>query len=349
MTKIDLITGMLGAGKTTFLKKYAGYWISQGKKIAILENDFGAVNVDRMMLQELQSENCQIETISGGCDADCHKRRFKTQLITLGMQHFDRILIEPSGVFDIDEFFDLLYESPLDRWFTAGSVLGIVDGSEDRVNFDLNNLDNLNNPDNPGSEKLRYLFASELACCNQLIVSKVNPGQLRENPDAIAEQILRELNHALAEIQAGRMFQKTHLLIKSWEDFTVRDYENFANAGYTPASYVKKFHMDDFENEVHYFLHVRIPEKEIPGMLADLLHDPACGEIYRIKGALPGDSGDPGNSHEWIKINAVRENIEISTVPEAQAVLIINGHSLHLDAIQQYITKRNTDPEYQYI
>lgn len=53
MVKIDLITGFLGAGKTTFLKKYAEYLIAKGQNIGILENDFGAVNVDMMLLQDL--------------------------------------------------------------------------------------------------------------------------------------------------------------------------------------------------------------------------------------------------------------------------------------------------------
>ena len=50
MIKIDLITGFLGAGKTTFIKKYASYLMKQGRKIGILENDFGAVNVDMLLL-----------------------------------------------------------------------------------------------------------------------------------------------------------------------------------------------------------------------------------------------------------------------------------------------------------
>ena len=45
MVKIDLITGFLGSGKTTFIKKYAKYLIDQGENIGILENDYGAVNV----------------------------------------------------------------------------------------------------------------------------------------------------------------------------------------------------------------------------------------------------------------------------------------------------------------
>ena len=61
MVKIDLITGFLGAGKTTFLKKYAEYLIAKGQNIGILENDFGAVNVDMMLLQDLMGDNCELE------------------------------------------------------------------------------------------------------------------------------------------------------------------------------------------------------------------------------------------------------------------------------------------------
>ena len=65
MVKIDLITGFLGAGKTTFLKKYAEYLIAKGQNIGILENDFGAVNVDMMLLQDLMGDNCELEMVSG--------------------------------------------------------------------------------------------------------------------------------------------------------------------------------------------------------------------------------------------------------------------------------------------
>ena len=54
MVKVDLITGFLGSGKTTFIKKYAAWLMSQGQNIGILENDFGAVNVDMMLLHDLE-------------------------------------------------------------------------------------------------------------------------------------------------------------------------------------------------------------------------------------------------------------------------------------------------------
>ena len=53
MITIDLITGFLGAGKTTFIRKYATHLMEQGLNIGILENDHGAVNVDAMLLQDI--------------------------------------------------------------------------------------------------------------------------------------------------------------------------------------------------------------------------------------------------------------------------------------------------------
>ena len=85
MVKVDLITGFLGSGKTTFIKKYARYLMKQGQNIGILENDFGAINVDMMLLRELESENCELEMVAGGCDKDCYRRRFRTKLIAQGL------------------------------------------------------------------------------------------------------------------------------------------------------------------------------------------------------------------------------------------------------------------------
>jgi len=65
-TKVDLVTGFLGAGKTTFIKKYARYLLDKGCKIGVLENDFGAVNVDMLLLQELINDLCVV-TMTDGC------------------------------------------------------------------------------------------------------------------------------------------------------------------------------------------------------------------------------------------------------------------------------------------
>ncbi|MBQ7446718.1 MAG: GTPase (G3E family), partial [Eubacterium sp.] len=82
MTKIDLITGFLGSGKTTFLLKYAKYLMRQGLKIGILEYDYGAINVDMLLLNQLRGDRCELEMVAAACDEDCLKRRFRTKLIS---------------------------------------------------------------------------------------------------------------------------------------------------------------------------------------------------------------------------------------------------------------------------
>ena len=125
MVKIDLITGFLGAGKTTFLKKYVSFLKEKGENICILENDYGAINVDMMLISNL---GVDAEMVAGGCDLDCHKRRFKTKLISMAMRGYTRIIVEPSGIYDTDEFFDTLYEEPIDSMYeievaVAGSII----------------------------------------------------------------------------------------------------------------------------------------------------------------------------------------------------------------------------------
>lgn len=170
MVKIDLITGFLGSGKTTFIKKYGSYLMEKGENLGILENDFGAVNVDRMLLSDLQDAGCDVEMVSGGCDYDCHKRRFKTKLIAMGMLGYDRILVEPSGIFDTDEFFDVLEEEPLNRWYEIGNVIAIADVTTEQ------NL----------SEKASALLAAQLARAGIVVLSKTSPEQTRESQSALA-------------------------------------------------------------------------------------------------------------------------------------------------------------------
>ena len=71
MVKIDLITGFLGSGKTTFIKKYADYLIRQGCNIGLLETVVGASYVDRRLLSGFR---CAQETFQDKADLDGHVR-----------------------------------------------------------------------------------------------------------------------------------------------------------------------------------------------------------------------------------------------------------------------------------
>ncbi len=325
MTKIDLITGILGAGKTTFLRRYAQHFIDKGQHIAILVNDYGAVNVDMLLLKDLSCDHCQLEMVAACNDPYCHRRRFKTQLVSLGMQHFDRVLIEPSGIFDMDEFFDTLHDTPLDRWFEIGSVLTIVDASC---------ADTL-------PPQLEYLFASEAACAGKLILSKLS--RISETPEQASARALAHLSRALTAVQCDRQFTRSDLLAKAWDTLTAEDFDALSQAGYRAASYVKQFQPETYDSAVHYFMHIRIPQAEIASVLNAILHDAGCGSIARLKGSLPAEDGS------WLRINATPEKLEIEPVSDAQAVLIVIGNELCYEEIDRQLRSANTDPAYTSI
>ena len=95
MTKIDIISGFLGAGKTTLIKKLLAEAFP-GEKLVLIENEFGEISIDGGFLKE---SGVQISEMSSGCICCSLVGDFNRALKDVAAQfHPDRILIEPSGV-----------------------------------------------------------------------------------------------------------------------------------------------------------------------------------------------------------------------------------------------------------
>ena len=95
MTKIDIISGFLGAGKTTLIKKLLAEAFP-GEKLVLIENEFGEISIDGGFLKE---SGVQISEMSSGCICCSLVGDFNKALRDVAAQfHPDRILIEPSGV-----------------------------------------------------------------------------------------------------------------------------------------------------------------------------------------------------------------------------------------------------------
>lgn len=310
MVKVDLITGFLGSGKTTFIKKYARYLMDQGYNIGILENDFGAVNVDMMLLRELEGEQCELEMVAGGCDKDCHRRRFKTKLIAMGMCGYDRVLIEPSGIFDMDEFFDALHEEPLDRWYQIGNVIAVVDAGLDEKM----------------SEEADYILASEVADAGCIVLSKT-----QEASEKSIENTVKHLNRALEAVHCKRKFGEDEIIRKDWEQFETEDFERILNSGYIAEDY-EKMSLD--EKEVFkslYFMDLEISEKELRDAAQKIMQDPACGSVFRIKGFTQEPDGS------WTELNATHHEITQCPIAEGQKVIIVIGEQPDEEMIKKYL------------
>ena len=309
MVKVDLITGFLGSGKTTFIKKYAAWLMKKGLNIGILENDFGAVNVDMMLLHDLEGENCELEMVSGGCDKDCHKRRFKTKLIAMGMCGYDRVLIEPSGVFDVDEFFDTLYEEPLDKWYQIGNVITILDA---RLEKDLQ----------PQAE---YLLASEAADAGCVVLSKTQEASEEE-----ISETLDHVNQALESVHCQRRFTREKVLAKDWEALTDEDFERIFSSGYVMEDFEKKYFDEKDGFQSLYFMNMEISEDQLKKAAEGILKDPQCGAVFRIKGFIKKENGD------WMELNATQKEMSLQKIPVGQEVVIVIGEKLNEARIQEY-------------
>lgn len=309
MIKIDLITGFLGAGKTTFLREYASYFIRQGKNIGILENDYGAVNVDMMLLQDLQGEQCELEMVSGGCDRDCHRRRFKTKLISMGMCGYDRVLVEPSGIFEMDEFFDVLQEEPLDRWYEIGNVIAIAEASQ---GMEL-------------SSKAEYILATEAAHAGMIVLSKVQ--------EASEEQIFQTkqaLGDALKAVKCSRKIEEDQILCKDWKEFTEADFELIASCGYEKASYVKQ-DVENSEFSSLFFMNLILKQEELEARVREILDSPKCGTVFRVKGFQRLDND------QWIEVNGTKQGIQIRPIAAGQEILIVIGEDLRQEEIERIL------------
>ena len=334
MITIDLITGFLGSGKTTFIEKYARWLVAKGERVCILENDYGAINIDRVLLQDLLGPNCELEMVVGGDGAVAHQRRFRTKLISMAMLGYTRVLVEPSGIYDIDEFFDTLYEEPLDRWYEVGSVLTIVDARLD-----------------PGlSPASRYLLASEAANAGKIIFSKlpvtasvpkddetlpaedsaavdnIDQHPVRAQNDVIG-QTLAVLNQAMEELQCARRFAyPTDVLAKPWAQLEDADFQMLEAAGYRHVSFLKKAVAEEDAYQSLFYMHYETTPEDLQARVLKLLADPAAGHVLRIKGFSSG-----------LELNVTKDERHFRplTAPTEDVIIVI-GEGLRKDIVAGY-------------
>ncbi|MER2025072.1 MAG: GTP-binding protein, partial [Eubacteriales bacterium] len=311
------------------LKRYADYLIRSGGNIGIIENDHGAVNVDMLLLQELLGTNCDLEMVTGGCDLETHMRRLKTKLISFGMRGAGRVLVEPSGIFDVDEFFDVLREEPLDRWYEIGSVIAIVDA---KLEDDL-------------SEQSNYMLASQIANAGKVIISRS-----QESTRDDLRHTIRHLNEVMEMFGCKRRFfcselglgpdsseisdkgdslpdPRSDVLKKNWDDLTDDDFAAIASCGYILEDHVKLPFDRENDYDSVYIFKARTTKEDLTGRIRDLFADSSLGNIFRIKGFLPLEDGS------WIELNATHRAIEVKPIERGQEIFIVIGEGLDKNKI----------------
>ncbi len=209
MTKIDIISGFLGAGKTTFIKKLLQEAIV-GEQVVLIENEFGEIGIDGGFLKDAGIE---IREMNSGCICCSLVGDFGKSLEeVLTKYNPDRVIIEPSGVGKLSDVMKAVIDVASELEVTLNSAVTIVDAQKCRMykknfgEFFNNQIEHagtvvLSRTDIAAADKVNQ--AIEIVCelnpkasvvttpCEELSGKQLL--EIIEKPDTMAEELMEEV------------------------------------------------------------------------------------------------------------------------------------------------------------
>lgn len=311
MVQVDLITGFLGAGKTTFIHRYIDYFSRQGKKVHVIENEFGGIGVDARMLQE---DDCEISDLSGVCMCCTGKELFKRLLVQGAENGCDRILVEPSGIYDVDEFFSVMLTCEVRECCEIGSILTIVDGHMEK-NF---------------SDEAKYLMFCQLLAAGKVVMSKT-----QMFPESTIQDTLAQMNRLMEERGSRRRFG-TDVCIKPWDQFSDGDFHAFTECGYQFLEHNREMMQHDLVFQVKEMADYCKDQQDLEKRLRSILSDPIYGTVLRIKGHIQD------MDKNWYELNCCRDGFSVRPCQVKRGIYEIIGQDLNEKELNKaFISRRS--------
>jgi len=185
MTKIDIISGFLGAGKTTLIKKLLGEALSK-EQVVLIENEFGEIGIDGGFLRD---SGIEIREMNSGCICCSLVGDFGASLKeVIEKYHPDRIIIEPSGVGKLSDVIQAVKDLHMDEEIQLNSACAVVDALKCKVYM----------------KNFGEFFNNQIEHANTIILSRTKD-QNEEKLEKCIEMI-RQLN------------AKAHIITTPWDD-----------------------------------------------------------------------------------------------------------------------------------
>ena len=130
MTKVDIISGFLGAGKTTFIKELISK-VFKDEKIVLIENEFGEIGIDSRFMQ---NAGIEVTEMNSGCICCTLVGDFAKSLKQVVETYApDRIIIEPSGVGKLSEVVTAVEDVKAEAGIEINSKITVVDGKKAKM------------------------------------------------------------------------------------------------------------------------------------------------------------------------------------------------------------------------
>lgn len=299
--KILIVSGFLGAGKTTFIKALAKH---TGKEFAILENEYGAAGIDKDRLEtELASGTVNIWEMTEGCICCSAKGDFALSVLSIANAvDPEYLVIEPTGVGKLGNIMENLKQIEYDR-ITLLAPVTVVDIHSYRRYL----------------QEYPELYQNQIAEAGTILVSKTEQASAEEKQQIFSA--LRSINPT-AEIVTDHYSllppdQWLHLLEKGRDGSLHHSpsSEASANSEQLPDSFTLKH------------VHMRSPESLFL-FLEDLIRG-HFGNIFRAKGQLPA-----GNT--WLQFDVADSRYcVISCEPAADSEVVFIGTDIHRQPIRR--------------
>lgn len=239
MTKIDIFSGFLGAGKTTLIKKLIAEAYT-GEKIVLIENEFGEIAIDGGFLKD---SGVQINEMNSGCICCSLVGDFGRALKqVISDYHPDRILIEPSGVGKLSDVIGAV-ERVADESVTLGSFITVADATKCKVYL----------------KNFGEFYTNQIETASAIILSRT--GSISEEKLAAAVALLREHNQnaviittpwdQLSGAQILEAMQKQHTLTEELADMIRSAQSEEDDEDEEEEHHHHHHHDDDDEDDEH--------------------------------------------------------------------------------------------------
>lgn len=307
-TKIDIISGFLGAGKTTLIKKFLAESLA-GQKVVLIENEFGEIGIDGGILKQ---SGIQIREINSGCICCTLVGDFDAALKDVIRQYQpERILIEPSGVGKLSDVIKACAKISLKEDIEINLCVTVADATKYRMY----------------SRNFGEFFNNQIENANTVILSRTQ----KMDSDKLAA-VVKDIHERNAHAA---------VITTPWEELTGDKILAAAKTGASPLlSKVDLLHDDDDHDHEHEHDHdhhhhsadeafdvwsVQTPKvfqtDEIEMLLKKL---PQYGSVLRAKGivALADES--------WLQFDYVPEEISSRGIaPDFTGRLCVIGKDLN--------------------
>lgn len=219
MTKIDIFSGFLGAGKTTLIKKLLKEALA-GSKVVLIENEFGEIGIDGGFLKE---SGIEIKEMNSGCICCSLVGDFGTSLKeVIDTYAPERVLIEPSGVGKLSDVIRAVDNVAADMDVTVNSAVAVVDASKCRMYI----------------KNFGEFFCNQIACAGTIILSRT--GNLSQEKLAACVDMIREYN------------KEATIITTPWEELQGEDILKTIEGADKLEDMVKALLAEEDEHEHHH-------------------------------------------------------------------------------------------------